>query len=287
MTQAVRRPNPIEAAQDYQLSQEQFHKIATIAEANFGLSLQPTKKPLVLSRLSKRLRALGMPGFDPYLELFDQIGDANPEMEHLLTSLTTNVTHFFRERHHFELLKQTILPPMMQHAQAGGRVRLWSAGCSSGQEAYSIAMTILEAYPDVASWDVKILATDLDPLVIDRAKAGTYAKEDVAERDQPLFNRYFVPAGSSDLSAGKTLRNLISFGRINLISDWPIRGPFDAIFCRNVAIYFEKETQERLWKRFSDLMCSGAYLLIGHSERIANPDHYGLAVAGVTSYRRL
>ena len=281
----VTSQSPQQRSVGYTLTDKQFGVIAEMAEQRFGLSLPASKKPLVLSRLSKRLRLLGLSEFDDYLDLLRKPDTGPEETNNLLSSLTTNVTHFFRERHHFDTLRTEILPSLVQSAKNGGRVRLWSAGCSSGQEAYCIAMTLLEACPQATSLNLKLLATDIDPAILARAKEGEYRKAEVSEKDLATFQKHFDFADGEKIRAGANLRRLISFGEINLVHSWPVKGPFDVIFCRNVAIYFEKETQARLWDKFASVMRPGAYLFIGHSERIANPANFGFQPCGVTTYR--
>ncbi len=270
----------------FDLTDVQFGVIADIALEKFGLALPLAKKQLVLSRLSKRLRGIGLSSFDEYLALLTSPLDSANEVDNLLSSLTTNVTHFFRERHHFDTFRNDALPEMIRSAENGGRVRIWSAGCSSGQEAYSIAMTVLDLCPKAGALDIKILATDIDPEVLKVGVDGVYQSDLVPQQEQQLFDRYFETDPSGEIRAGAGIKSLISFGKINLIADWPVSGPFDVIFCRNVAIYFEKETQAQLWQRFSDKMRKGSHLFIGHSERVSNPPQHGLAPVGVTTYRK-
>lgn len=265
------------------LSDGDFASIAGHAQRLFGLHLHAGKRDLVYSRLIKRLRALGLPNFDSYCSLLDS-GDPD-EQQRMLSALTTNVTHFFREVHHFETLKTLVLPPLLEGARQGGKVRLWSAGCSSGQEPYSIAMTLLELMPDAARYDIRILATDVDREILARAEAGNYAPDEIEELGQLGSGRFFLRSGNS-FAAGPELRKLIAFAELNLMSDWPMQGAFDAIFCRNVAIYFDKATQQRLWTRFAEKLRDGGYMFIGHSERVTGAAEALFKGVGVTTYRR-
>jgi len=268
------------------LSDAQFQNIAGIAHREFGLSLPQNKKPLVHSRLSKRVRALGLDDFDTYITSCVGPAAVEGELTNLLSALTTNVTHFFRERHHFELLTNEILPPLIERARAGGRVRLWSAGCSSGQEAYSIAMTLLDSCPDAAKLNIKILATDIDPEILKLAKAAVYPDDAISDEDRGLRNKYFDTATAGKISVKANVRQLVSFGQINLIANWPIKGPFDVVFCRNVAIYFDKDTQANVLSNFCRVMAPEGYLMIGHSERLSGPSASELQSVGVTAYRK-
>ena len=262
-----------------------FRKLAALAHREFGLDLAESKKPLVYSRLSRRLKALGLARFQDYLALFDQPGNET-ERQSLISALTTNVTSFFREKHHFEQFRTDCLAPERARVEAGGRFRVWSAGCSTGPEPYSIAMTILQDWPGAGARDVRILATDIDPEVVQKARQGHYAPQDgEALRGSPHQRHIDMdPDGSARMK--EDLRKLISFAELNLIAPWPFKGPFDAIFCRNVAIYFDQETQQRLWQRFSDMLCDGGLLFIGHSERLTGPATTSLHPAGITSYRK-
>jgi len=203
----------------------------------------------------------------------------------MLSALTTNVTHFFRELHHFKLLREQVLPPLIMAAREKRRVRLWSAGCSAGQEPYSLAFTLLELCPEAGNLDIRILASDVDPQILQIGEAGVYPEEDT--KALPVSARQLIdvlPGGV--FSIGTKARALVRFGALNLIEDWPVRGPFDIIFCRNVAIYFDRETQSRLWHRFAGLLPDGGHLFIGHSERVAGPAERLLQSIGMTAYRK-
>ena len=264
-----------------------FAAIARLAQQDFGLHLTSAKRDLVYSRLTRRLRQLGLSDFRSYCLILESEGGAAERME-MLSALTTNVTHFFREEHHFNTLRDVVLPPMLAAARGGARLRLWSAGCSAGQEPYSLALTLLELCPDAARLDIRILATDVDPVILARAKAGVYRDEEVKSLPAALQSRYLEPVrhDTRHFSIGAKPRELISFGEMNLIGDWPIRGPFNVIFCRNVAIYFDRDTQARLWSRFAALIPAEGHLFIGHSERVAGPATALLQQADVTTYRR-
>lgn len=260
-----------------------FARIARRAHADFGLHLPETKKDLVYSRLAKRLRQLGLRDFHSYCGLLDG-ADGEAERAHMLSALTTNVTHFFREVHHFKLLREQVLPPLIKTAREGGRVRIWSAGCSAGQEPYSLAFTVLDLCPEAGKLDLRILATDVDPQILLQAEAGLYPAEDLNTLPD-MARRYIAPVTGGFTIADRA-RDLVRFGKLNLIEDWPMRGPFDVIFCRNVAIYFDKDTQSRLWTRFAGLLPDGGYLFIGHSERVSGPADTVLHSTGVTAYRK-
>jgi chemotaxis protein methyltransferase CheR len=264
-----------------------FQQLAALARKQFGLSLAESKKPLVYSRLSRRLKARNVDGFPEYLALLDKRDEVDERFE-LISALTTNVTSFFRENHHFEMLQDDVLPNLIQRAKSGGRLRIWSAGCSSGQEPYSIAMSLLDRFPDAANFDVRILATDIDPQIVAKAKAGTYATENLGGFPKDYAKQMVTldPKDSKSFAIASHVKKLVTFAELNLISDWPFNGPFDAIFCRNVAIYFDQETQQRLWQRFTDMLAPGGTLFIGHSERVTGSALNELKGVGITSYRK-
>ena len=270
---------------NYPFTDSDFAVIARRAQADFGLHLTGAKKDLVYSRLTKRLRHLGLADFHSYCRMIEA-PDAEAERMEMLSALTTNVTHFFREGHHFQTMRDRVLPPLIAAARAGQRVRLWSAGCSAGQEPYSLAFTLLDLCPDAARHDIRILATDVDPAILARAREGIYDNDELKSLPEPMRSQHTAPAGPAGFAIGEKARALISFGELNLMQDWPMRGQFDVIFCRNVAIYFDKDTQARLWSRFADLLPTGGHLCIGHSERVTGPAAPSLETVGVTTYRK-
>ncbi len=270
---------------NYAFSDADFAVIAQRAHADFGLSLTLAKKDLVYSRLTKRLRQLGLNDFQSYCRLIEAPG-SDDERSQMLSALTTNVTHFFREDHHFDTLRTKVLPPLIDRARQGGRLRIWSAGCSAGQEPYSLAFTLLALCPDADRFDMRILATDVDPAILTRAREGNYETDEIKTLPEAMRAQHVVAADGTRSAIGEKARALISFGELNLMQEWPMRGPFDVIFCRNVAIYFDKPTQARLWLRFAELLPAGGTLCIGHSERVAGPASQILEPFGVTTYRK-
>ena len=281
-------PPPQAAPKEFTFSDHDFQMISELANARYGLFLQPSKKALVHSRLAKRLRALNLATFEDYCILLNK-SEGEAERPHLLSALTTNVTHFFREIHHFDFLKDVLMPQLLDKAQSGNPIRLWSSACSSGQEAYSIAAALVAAAPKVSQYDIKVLATDIDPQVIQTAKAAVYPTEFIATippawRD--LLTGTTRPRGS-EFEINSDLRKLVSFGELNLIADWPMQRKFDVIFCRNAAIYFDKTTQARLWRRFADVMVDGGHLMIGHSERLSGPAEALFKSVGITTYKKV
>lgn len=266
---------------EFAFTRADFERVAGLLYAASGIHLVEAKATLVYSRLAKRLRTLRLASFRAYCDLVESPAGAD-ERQAFLSALTTNVTRFFREPHHFEHLSARVLPALARAAAAGERVRLWSAGCSMGHEPYSMAMTVLEAIPDAARLDVKILASDIDPQVVEKARRGLYGAGDIEPVPAPLRARAFSRAGEDRFEVRPEIRALISFRTLNLMDAWPMQGRFDVIFCRNVAIYFDDATQARLWTRFAERLTPEGRLYIGHSER-ANAR--GLISDGLTVYR--
>ncbi|MDE3117100.1 MAG: protein-glutamate O-methyltransferase [Pseudomonadota bacterium] len=263
-----------------------FHRIARIVHAESGIVLGDNKANLVYSRLAKRLRKAGLESFHDYCELV-QREDGADERQAMIAAMTTNVTRFFREAHHFTLLEKTVLPPLLEHAKKGGRVRLWSSACSSGEEAYSMALTILGLMPEAGEHDILILASDLDPNMLERAELGAYTAAQVEPIPAELRRRWLAPAkgdGTMDFEVTAPVRKLVRFRDLNLLDPWPMRSRFDIIFCRNVMIYFDDETQNAIWMRFAKALEPDGVLCIGHSERI--PASLPFELVGQTSYRR-
>jgi len=272
---------------EFVFTAEDFRHIAQILHSHAGIALNEGKAALVYSRLAKRLRVLGLQSFRDYCALVQGVNGVD-ERQAMTAALTTNVTRFFREPHHFDHLRDEVMPVLAERARRGGRVRLWSAACSNGQEPYSMAMTVLAALPEANELDVRILASDIDPNMVAEGVAGIYSEEALDAAPPMLRHRFFEKApahGRDRLSANTALRQLVSFRELNLIGDWPMRGKFDVIFCRNVVIYFDDATQERIWKRFTPLMAPDATLYIGHSERVSGPASAQLRTSGLTTYR--
>ena len=270
---------------EFLFTNDDFLSIARMLYDDAGIALTESKASLVYSRLAKRLRALGLESFRDYCK-FVGGSEGVSERQNMLAALTTNVTRYFREPHHFEHLKTRVLPELATRARARGRVRIWSAGCSTGQEPYSIALTLLDILPDAAQYDVRILATDIDPNVVATGRAGVYSDEAVQPVPTALRDRWMVRVkdGARDAwGAGEEMRRLVSFRELNLMGNWPMKGRFDAIFCRNVVIYFDEATQARIWGRFGPLLNPGGRLYVGHSERVTDMARF--ETDGLTTYR--
>lgn len=265
-----------------------FARLRNLVKDLTGISLSEQKRELVYGRLTRRLRALGFNSFKDYCDfLEDNLGE---ELEHFTNAITTNLTSFFRENHHFELIANDPLKGwLLNRLGMNGRLRFWSAGSSTGEEAYSIAITLAETIPDVFSRNVKILATDLDTNVVATGRAGVYPENRIEALSPERKKKWFQRGGGASTGMVKVdekLRNMATFNQLNLMGDWPMRGPFDVIFCRNVVIYFDKPTQARLFSRYADMLCDDGVLFIGHSETMADVcDRFELV--GKTMYRKL
>lgn len=267
---------------EFLFTDEDFRKIAQILHSHAGIALAEGKAALVYSRLAKRLRSLGLRSFREYCALVEG-NQGVDERQAMMAALTTNVTRYFREPHHFDHLREVVMPKLAERARKGGRVRLWSAACSNGQEPYSIAITVLQALPEAVNLDVKILATDIDPNMVAEGKAGVYREDAVTPVPLELRRKWFKKAAGG-WEVADELRELVAFRELNLIGQWPMTGRFDAIFCRNVVIYFDEPTQERIWSRFAPILEPGGALYIGHSERVTGPAAAQFETTGLTTY---
>ena len=275
------------AAFGFVLADEDFAFICSFVYQHCGIVLGEHKRQLVQGRLGRRLRALQLRGFDAYVELLRN--DPHSELGELASAISTNVTSFFREMHHYDLLVDELLPRWLDAKRNGDRLRIWSAGCSTGEEPYALAMVLAEALEQSGkSLDARILATDLSPQALEAARQGEYMLDRLGGVSEARRRRWFLRGEGSYQGFARIhprLRELVSIEPLNLLHAWPMRGPFDAIFCRNVVIYFDKPTKQKLFERYAELLCPGGYLFLGHSESM-----YGLSDAfdlvGRTVYRK-
>lgn len=258
------------------MSEADFALLAQLLHKLTGIDLKPSKRSMASVRISRLLKAQGARDIRSYLSRL-QSNATEPERENFIEALTTNVTRFDRESHQFDHLTKSVLPELSERLRRGGRVRLWSAGCSSGEEAFDLAFRVLEVCPEAATLDCRILATDIDRKVLKKASTAIYAEADVNALRQTYRNQHFFknqPSGSDRLARGETFsvqgpaRDIVTFRRLNLLSDWPFSGEFDVIMCRNVTIYFDTETQSKLWQRFTDRLRPNGALYVGHSETV-------------------
>ncbi len=269
---------------EFDMTDRDFNTIAELAGRHTGIVLGPHKRTMVYGRIARRIRATGLVSFQRYLAYLEQHPDQ--ELSHFINAITTNLTSFFREPHHFHFLDQQLLPRLKLQNSASKRLRIWSAGCSIGQEAYTIAISVLRAgFPK--DWDIRILATDLDSNVLATGEQGIYPLDHIESLDVEVKRNHFrpIPDGRS-VQINADLRNMVHFKRLNLLEPWPMNGPFDLIFCRNVVIYFNKDSQRMLFDHFADYLAADGHLCIGHSENLAGVSER-FQPLGQTVYRKI
>ncbi|MDI6651419.1 CheR family methyltransferase [Gluconobacter japonicus] len=265
------------------ISRQSLKIISQIAYDVSGIILSEKKEDLIFSRLNKRLRENKLSSFEEYC-IFIQ---SNPdERLQMIASLTTNVTAFYRERHHFQYLSKLIKNKFIDRIKDGEELRIWSAACSSGEEAYSAAMTVSDVLIPLAVAKIKILGTDIDNGMLGRSREGVYSIEEKNSIPLEIFNKFCIEK-ENQFTFKKDILEKLRFKSLNLIAEWPFESKFHAIFCRNVAIYFDKMTREKLWLRLAQRLHVGGELYIGHSERISNPDMLSLRPFGLNSYKKV
>ncbi|MBV8679246.1 MAG: chemotaxis protein CheR [Aquitalea sp.] len=267
---------------DIKFTAADFRRLRQMLYQRVGISLNDSKSHMAYSRLAKRLRHLGMRQFSDYLDLLDDVGD-EAEWQHFVNALTTNLTAFFREPHHFDLLRLHA----MERAQQDRHYRVWSAAVSTGEEAYSIAMTLL-ALPQLNSQRLEIVASDIDTKVLSQAADGVYDSERIKPLDSKQLKRFFlrgVGRNAGKVRIRKEVREQLAFYQFNLVApEWPDMGRFDVIFCRNVLIYFDKPTQAAILQRFANCLQPDGLLFLGHSENIQHLSN-DFQSCGRTAYR--
>lgn len=254
---------------DGELTPAHFARITGMLYTHAGIRMREGKEGLVRARLGKRLRALGITGFDAYVALVTG-PDGQGEFAEMIDALTTNKTSFLREVAHFDYLRDHVLPTLT------GPVRLWSAGCSSGEEPYTLAMLMADAYGDPGARDVRVLATDISHRVLATAREGVYPADLFADVPAAWTAKYWTrrtAGGRETYAALPAIRKPLHFAKLNLMESWPMQGPFDAILCRNVMIYFDKATQQKLIERYWALLRPGGHLFVGHSESLTGLTH--------------
>jgi chemotaxis protein methyltransferase CheR len=266
------------------IKEEEFQRLRTLIYNESGISLSDQKHSLLASRLSKRLRDLGLATFTEYYELVTEDTTCQ-EFTRMLDLISTNRTDFFREPKHFDFLRERIIPEL----EPTKRIRIWSSACSTGEEPYTIAMTLFENVEHPAQWDFEILASDLSTRVLTKAVSGLYDEDRLRDVPPDVMKRHFL-RGKGDqtgvLKVKPHLAGAITFRRVNLMDDrFPIKNPLDLIFCRNVMIYFDRPTQETLINKFHQYLKPGGYLFIGHSESLQWMTHPFAAIAP-TIYQR-
>jgi chemotaxis protein methyltransferase CheR len=255
------KQNKSDAVKEFDFTTRDFERVRALIYKRAGIALAESKQEMVYSRLARRLRATGIRSFHAYLDELESRLD-NEEWEAFTNALTTNLTSFFREAHHFPLLAEHV-------RKIAEPLTIWCSASSTGEEPYSIAMTLCEAF-DTLTPPAQVIATDIDTNVLNTAANGVYPLERLDKMSQERIRRFFLKGKGQQeglVRVRPELRQMVTFKQLNLLSDnWPIKGPFDAIFCRNVMIYFDKPTQGKILTRFAPLMKPDALLFAGHSE---------------------
>lgn len=270
---------------DFNYNDNEFHKFCELIYKHTGITMDANKRDLVYSRITRRIRDLQLNSFTDYRSIVEAGEDAN-ELEEFVNVVTTNLTSFFRQDYHFEYLTKIIQGYVVE---GKNRIRIWSSAASTGEEPYSIAYTVARAIPDLSRVDVKILATDIDSDVLETAAQGVYSLDKIQNVPAHFLQNAFhkgVGAHEGEVKIKSEYQDLISFRRLNLMHDWPMHGPFDIIFCRNVIIYFNKAVQKELFSRYAMLQKAGDYMMIGHSENLFKvSDEYKLLEKAI--YKRV
>lgn len=263
-----------------------FRALRSLIKRATGIHLADSKQDLVYGRLSRRLRSLGLRSFAEYRR---RLESDEAELAEFCNAMTTNLTAFFREAHHFAYLSDEVLRPLAADARGRRRLRIWSAACSSGEEPYSLAMTVCEAIPDWRRWDIKILATDIDSSMLATAQRAVYPAERLRGVEEARLREHFLAhqeGTARQFQVAPKTAQLVTFKQLNLTRALPMKGPLDVVFCRNVIIYFDKDTQRELFGRIASLQRPGDLLFLGHSESLFRvSDDYELV--GKTIYRRI
>ncbi len=273
---------------EFSLSDAEFKKLTGLIKDLTGIVLGDHKMEMLYGRLARRLRHLNMNSFSEYCALLDS-NQAESESGFLVNAVTTNLTKFYRESHHFDSLGDHLMSLQNNSARNRGAksIRIWSAGCSSGEEPYSIASVVLNKVTSLNAWDVRILATDLDTNMLDKGRNGHYAKssiEAIPDNYQQPFNG-IMSLDENNFHVKAQAKKLVHFKQLNLLHKWPMKMKYDVIFCRNVLIYFDSATKENLVQRYADMLHPDGLLFLGHSESLVKKIP-GLNLIGRTTYRK-
>jgi len=256
--------------QGFDLSDKEFQLFKELIYRETGINMSDKKKKLIVARLSKRLRVLELDSFTEYYHYLKESPDSDNEIVNLINRVTTNKTDFFREKHHFDFLQKELFPQIIVDSKSTGnrKLRIWSAGCSSGEEPYTLGMVVAESFKAERGWDIKILATDLDTEILQRAIAGIYPTQLITPVPNEYLAKYFIRTGEL-YEVNSFIKSMISFRKLNLMDEtFPMKNPFDIIFCRNVIIYFDTETKDNLLTKYHKHLKSKGHMFIGHSESL-------------------
>lgn len=269
-----------------ELSDAAFIKIAAFMQQRTGINLDRGSRRIVYSRLQRHVKRSGAGNFDKYIDLVTS-GNSCEEVQNAISALTTNTTKFCREAEHFKIFESEVAPVIVRAVRSGERVRLWSAACSSGEEPYTLAASLLRAFPEAPRHDIRILATDIDQTVLQRAQAAEYVRPPTSLVSEDLAELMFDPIdGSEDrVRIRKPLRDLVTVRYLNFFDPWPVSGPFHAIFCRNAAIYMDASAQATLWAGLTRVLHADGTLFIGHSERLTPELNASFTQIGRNAFR--
>lgn len=265
-----------ERERSFRLTDKEFHFLCQFVYQVAGIVLNDSKREMVYRRLTRIIRERKLSSFSEYCQILKD--NTEREKDYFINAITTNLTSFFREQHHFDYLMATELPRLLDKNKVTKRIRIWSSASSTGEEPYSIATTVHEVCKNyLSSWDIKILATDIDSDVLAKGKAGVYDERRIEDIPEKYKKEYFskgIGENASKVKVDNRLKNLLTFKQLNLLHEWPMKGPFDIIFCRNVIIYFDKPTQQDLFERYYELLVPGGLLILGHSENLGSYQKY-------------
>ncbi|MDD5581262.1 MAG: protein-glutamate O-methyltransferase [Methylobacter sp.] len=273
-----------EKEREFKFTFDDFNFLRKLSNEHSGIQVPDERFDMFYSRLSKRVRKLGFSNFKEYCRYLENYPDE--EFTEFINAITTNLTSFFRENGHFDYLQRVVIPELLVKNKSSRKIRIWSAGCSTGEEPYSLAITLMENVP--ADWDIKILATDLDTNVLQAGIDGIYAAERTKGVSEERIKRWFMRGKSTQSGQVKMrsqLQQIIQFKQLNLMKEWPMKNRFDFIFCRNVLIYFDRETKVTLAKRYAQMLVDKGWLFIGHSESLTQLSTE-FELVGSTSYRK-
>lgn len=263
---------------EFAFSNQEFERVKVLIGERTGIHITEDKKALVYARITRRLRALKLKNFADYFHVLQS--DSKDETQQFINAVTTNLTSFFREQHHFDFLSEEFVPKIVEQNKKRKAINIWSAGCSSGEEVYSIAITLAEAIPNIDQWNVRIIGTDIDSNMLAIGEKGVYKVNRVEGMPEALLKKYFLRGkgkNAGHVKVSKKLADMVTFENLNLVEPWNLKCAFDFIFCRNALIYFDGTVQKDIVDRFSNELADHGYLAVGHSENILKlTDQYKL-----------
>ncbi len=272
---------------EFEFTRDDFNYLRKIVNSSTGIVVADEKIDMFYSRLARRLRLLGLSDFKQYCDLIRNEEDGF-EAGQLINAITTNLTSFYREPYHFDFIADSLISEMLKADPNRRRLRIWSAGCSSGEEPYSIAITLHHLGLVDHGWDIEILATDIDSNVLEQAMSGVYSMEQIGKVPDQYLQSGFLRgkrARSGKVCIKPEVCSMVKFAQLNLNSNWSLPEPVDIVFCRNVIIYFDKDSKKELVRRISENLMPGGYLFIGHSESLFGISE-SFELVGKTIYRK-